>query len=596
MPSLQTADISMPLEIHQLFAKQFAGDQRSLRQLCQVSHQWAAAAQPLLFDGALINLGLGPEKHPKEFLALLERKPYLVPSIRRIDAFMGLPHITMDGFIQLFASLDQRLPNLTSLTMRNNYLHPDNPVDTSPAGIWRNITDLELRSCTFLSDGSLFSWLFNFPHLERLTISNHINQHGETEPAPLCPPHEVPELQLKRLHLDCYFLDKFSAWISMHRGNCLIEHLCVEWDWGESILLNTFLRHIGKTVRKLKLMSQYDLRLDDIESVSFAPCPLLSSLSLSYPAGSEWHALAVLRRLNPPSYIEELVISIDLEYAITSILLSPSYRSLRTLGLKLVGKPHDGNYEKAVNHLERCSVTLRGLGVDVSFDCYMWDPLLKHAVFEVNQRRTRTTRPSTGNHRGDRRRNRGNRTQVCVQLFPCLQFLLVFSPSKPSIKPLAVILRVHRFVLMSSLSLCSDLSNLTVKPTFECCSETSGMYCCGFFFRGCRTRPNSYDVIQTALPGPRAVSNSTPTPAPPGSLLEFLKDIMGFDFSKHLPLMTARGLADIAILRTMAEWEEKPLRHTLRRLLTGSKQELGGRKGLTELELASLEYEIRKLK
>ncbi|KAJ7674481.1 hypothetical protein B0H14DRAFT_3067498, partial [Mycena olivaceomarginata] len=469
-----------------------------------VRHLPLAALPHLIFDGALINLSLGTRKAPK--------------GVFGITGTQTLSPIAQSDF----ANNAEQLPS------------PGYPVDTSPAGIWRNITDLELRSCTFLSDGSLFSWLFNFPHLERLTISNHINQHGETEPTPF-------------------------AWISMHRGNCLIEHLCVEWDWGE---------------RKLELMSQYDLRLDDIESVSFAPCPLLSSLSLSYPAGSEWHALAVLRRLNPPSYIEELVISIDLE-AITSILLSPSYRSLRTLGLKLVGKPHDGNYEKAVNHLERCSVTLRGLGVDVSFDCYMWDPLLKHAVFE---------KPGELNFK-------------CV--FSCFRAYNFYSYSvrpSPAYKPLAVILRVHRFVLMSSLSLCSDLSNLTVKPTFECCSETSGMYCCGFFFRGCRTRPNSYDVIQTALPGPRAVSNSTPTPAPPGSLLEFLKDIMGFDFSKHLPLMTARGLADIAILRTMAEWEEKPLRHTLQRLLTGSKQELGGRKGLTELELASLEYEIRKLK
>jgi hypothetical protein len=46
----------------------------------------------------------------------------------------------------------------------------------------------------------------------------------------------------------------------------------------------------------------------------------------------------------------------------------------------------------------------------------------------------------------------------------------------------------------------------------------------------------------------------------------------------------------------MARLDASTLSATLRRLLTGSVQELGGRKGLTDVELVMLELAIRELK
>ncbi|KAJ7838831.1 hypothetical protein B0H13DRAFT_2056528 [Mycena leptocephala] len=87
----------------------------------------------------------------------------------------------------------------------------------------------------------------------------------------------------------------------------------------------------------------------------------------------------------------------------------------------------------------------------------------------------------------------------------------------------------------------------------------------------------------------------TPEAPPADTLLAFLKDVMGLDMSKHLPLFTARGFENVDTLRTMAKWEKRHLQETLRRVLTGDEVDLGGKRGLTELELVSLEIAIREL-
>ncbi|KAJ6552986.1 hypothetical protein B0H19DRAFT_1377700 [Mycena capillaripes] len=88
----------------------------------------------------------------------------------------------------------------------------------------------------------------------------------------------------------------------------------------------------------------------------------------------------------------------------------------------------------------------------------------------------------------------------------------------------------------------------------------------------------------------------TPAPASaPDALVVFLKNVLGLDLSKHQALFKARGFEDVAVLRTIAGLDNRTMQDTLRRLLTGSEQELGGRKGLTELELVMLENAIRKL-
>ncbi|KAJ7108197.1 hypothetical protein C8R44DRAFT_744143 [Mycena epipterygia] len=84
-------------------------------------------------------------------------------------------------------------------------------------------------------------------------------------------------------------------------------------------------------------------------------------------------------------------------------------------------------------------------------------------------------------------------------------------------------------------------------------------------------------------------------PKRPPALSAFLKDVLGLDLSQHLPLLTARGVADVATLRTMAAWDRVQLQETLTRVLMGSPQDLGGRVGLTALEVVSLELAIRNL-
>ncbi|KAJ7869514.1 hypothetical protein B0H13DRAFT_1896623 [Mycena leptocephala] len=109
---------------------------------------------------------------------------------------------------------------------------------------------------------------------------------------------------------------------------------------------------------------------------------------------------------------------------------------------------------------------------------------------------------------------------------------------------------------------------------------------------------NQINDVQASLPRPLAgpPAKRAPAAGPPGTVAAFLKNVMHLDLTKHLALFTARGFEDMATLRTMARLDASTLSVTLRRLLTGSVQELGGRKGLTDVELVMLELAIRELK
>ncbi|KAJ7082598.1 hypothetical protein C8R44DRAFT_822970 [Mycena epipterygia] len=98
-----------------------------------------------------------------------------------------------------------------------------------------------------------------------------------------------------------------------------------------------------------------------------------------------------------------------------------------------------------------------------------------------------------------------------------------------------------------------------------------------------RPKPQTSPALNKALP------------KRPPALLSFLKSVLDLDLSQHLPLFTDRGIGDIATLRTMAAWDRKQLQETLTRVLMGSPDELGGRTGLTALEIVSLELAIRNL-
>ncbi|KAJ7477333.1 hypothetical protein FB451DRAFT_1557156 [Mycena latifolia] len=104
--------------------------------------------------------------------------------------------------------------------------------------------------------------------------------------------------------------------------------------------------------------------------------------------------------------------------------------------------------------------------------------------------------------------------------------------------------------------------------------------------------PPKVPKSRTSLPLPRRASLPMRSP----ELLAFLKNVLGLDFSKHIDLFTERGLGDMNTLCTMATWERAHLSETLKRVLMGTPEELGGRKGLTALEVVSLELAIRPLK
>ncbi|KAF7368347.1 hypothetical protein MVEN_00156300 [Mycena venus] len=101
---------------------------------------------------------------------------------------------------------------------------------------------------------------------------------------------------------------------------------------------------------------------------------------------------------------------------------------------------------------------------------------------------------------------------------------------------------------------------------------------------------------KAALRAPPVRSRTSDGAPPEEPLLAWLKNIMGFDLSKHLALFKARGFENVDTLRRMAKWEKRHLQETLRRVLTGSEAELCSMRGLMELELVSLEIAIRVLK
>ncbi|KAJ7672928.1 hypothetical protein B0H17DRAFT_1083353 [Mycena rosella] len=101
-----------------------------------------------------------------------------------------------------------------------------------------------------------------------------------------------------------------------------------------------------------------------------------------------------------------------------------------------------------------------------------------------------------------------------------------------------------------------------------------------------------YDYLSQA-PHPLPHQFFQPKHSP--ELLSFLKDVRGLDLSKHVDLFIDRGLQDVAALRLMATWERAKLEETLAREFMGSAEKLAGRKGLTALEVISLELAIRAL-
>ncbi|KAJ6592839.1 hypothetical protein B0H19DRAFT_1088608, partial [Mycena capillaripes] len=110
-----------------------------------------------------------------------------------------------------------------------------------------------------------------------------------------------------------------------------------------------------------------------------------------------------------------------------------------------------------------------------------------------------------------------------------------------------------------------------------------------------RSKPSISEVKATASEDPP--STMRPAEKAPGSktLGGFLQNVMGVDLSRHVPLFTARGFRDVAILHTFARLDEKIMCDTLRRLLTTKMEELPGIEPPTDSELAILEDAIRGL-
>ncbi|KAJ6572775.1 hypothetical protein DFH09DRAFT_1362331 [Mycena vulgaris] len=116
----------------------------------------------------------------------------------------------------------------------------------------------------------------------------------------------------------------------------------------------------------------------------------------------------------------------------------------------------------------------------------------------------------------------------------------------------------------------------------------------------CTSKSQARSSLLSSVPPHTLPQAPLPLPSrcPPGrspALLAFLQDVHGLDLSKYHDLFVARGLGDVATLRTMAVWDRAELQETLARLLMGGAAELGGRQGLSALEVISVELAIRAL-
>ncbi|KAJ7203764.1 hypothetical protein GGX14DRAFT_461107, partial [Mycena pura] len=99
-------------------------------------------------------------------------------------------------------------------------------------------------------------------------------------------------------------------------------------------------------------------------------------------------------------------------------------------------------------------------------------------------------------------------------------------------------------------------------------------------------------LLRTANTG-----NPRTKPAAGPGLRKFLQDAAGFDLTVHLPLLVACGIGDVAVLRTMAAWDDAALHRALRQLLTAAgSPDLEGGAGLNGVELIALEMAVQGLR
>ncbi|KAJ7443214.1 hypothetical protein B0H11DRAFT_2093071 [Mycena galericulata] len=110
-------------------------------------------------------------------------------------------------------------------------------------------------------------------------------------------------------------------------------------------------------------------------------------------------------------------------------------------------------------------------------------------------------------------------------------------------------------------------------------------------------QPHSQSApVQTPLPLPqRSLPPPPNTQGSAATLSAFLENVKAIDLSGHRALLEAQGFS-VARLHIIAAWQRDDIEEALRRLLMGSEAVATGRKGLTALELISLEIAIRKLK
>ncbi|KAJ6595919.1 hypothetical protein B0H10DRAFT_770526 [Mycena sp. CBHHK59/15] len=83
-------------------------------------------------------------------------------------------------------------------------------------------------------------------------------------------------------------------------------------------------------------------------------------------------------------------------------------------------------------------------------------------------------------------------------------------------------------------------------------------------------------------------------PAGPETLEAFLKSAMGMDLSEYHDLLLFQGFS-LPALKIMATWDRDALQETLGRLLVDGEKALRGKKGLSALQIVSLEFSIRSL-